>query len=59
MPDDMRDLAEQRGAQAVTLPGVLAQLYAAAATMKPGRNCREDISNAIAAVDAALGGANA
>lgn len=60
MPDDQHDLAaamRQRGAE--PLAGMLAQLHAAAATRKPGRDCREDIQAAIAAVDAALGGANA
>lgn len=57
MPDDMKHLAEARGAEAVTLAAVVARLKAA--TIPPGRDCREDITNAIAAVEAALEGANA
>lgn len=60
MPDDAQNLPEQmrqRGAE--PLAGMLAQLHAAAATRRPGKDCREDIQAAIAAVDAALGGANA
>lgn len=57
MPDDMAQWAKLRGAE--PLAGMLAQLHAAAATRKPGRDCREDIEAAIAAVDAVLEGANA
>ena len=60
MPDDTHDLtAHMRQRGAVPLAGMLAQLHAAAASFTPGKDCREDIQAAIAAVDAALGGANA
>jgi hypothetical protein len=44
---------------AAPLAGMLAQLHAASKAFTPGKDCREDIQAAIAAVDAALGGANA
>lgn len=51
--------AERLHADARELAGMLSQLRAASKAFTPGKDCREDIQAAIAAVDAALGGANA